>query len=98
MYLATGLEVLVAVKCGGMAGAALACLLGAGEEEQPPRVRANAAATNAAGKCQPSRMESIIPAPVCDLHPGALTDQGRSPGNPCSGDARRRFFSALLHS
>ena len=59
MYLAMGLEVFVAVKCGGMAGAALPCLSCEEEEEQPLWVR-----TSAARKSQPSRMDFMIPAPV----------------------------------
>src|SRR5580704_7155542 len=62
-YLATGLEVLVAVKCAGIAGAALACLSGAEEEEEQPL--RNTARKNAAGKSQPSRIETIIATLVC---------------------------------
>ena len=62
MYLAMGLEVLVAVKCGGMATVAvLPCL--SDEEEQLVRVR-----TNDARKSEPSRMDFMIPAPVCVGH------------------------------
>src|SRR5580704_6968983 len=53
MYLAIGLEVLLAVKCAGTAGASLVCLLADVEEEQPIR--------NIARKSQPSRIEFMMP-------------------------------------
>jgi len=49
---------LLAVKCGGMASGALACLSDEGEEEQPLR---NAVRTKAVRKSQPNRIENIIP-------------------------------------
>jgi hypothetical protein len=55
MYLAMGLEVLVAVKCGGTATVAVLPCLSDEEEEQPVRVR-----TNDARKSEPSRMDFMI--------------------------------------
>jgi hypothetical protein len=55
--LAMGLDVFVAVKCGGIAGAAVfPCLEFEGEEEQPIRVK-----TSATRKNQPSRIEFMMP-------------------------------------
>jgi hypothetical protein len=54
MYLAIGLEVLLAVKWAGIAGPALVCLLDEEEEEQPTRKTAT--------KSQLSRIEFIIAA------------------------------------
>jgi len=51
--LATGLEVLLAVKCAGTSGAALVCLLDEEEEEQP--------ASKIARKSQLSRIEFMMP-------------------------------------
>jgi len=72
-----GLDVLLAVKCGGMGGgAALPCLSGEEEEEQPAR--------NAARKSQPSRIELIIPALVRVAAPVG-SEAGRTLGRYIEG-------------